>query len=268
MLDLANLPPGEHRYGVESAAQGDAAFGYVAQAIDLALAGAVDGTVTGPIKKAALQLAGHRYAGHTEIYADLTATKDYAMMLTEGNFRVAHVSPRDACDRVKTDRVRRVIGLTHEALIRLDIPWARIAVAGLNPHCGEGGLFGHEDAGEIAPAVASARTDGILAEGPLPADTVFCKMKGGMFDAVVVMYHDQGHIPTKLTGFQYDHRTGEWLQMAGVNVTLGLPIIRTSVDHGTAFDIAGRGVAHPQSMVEAVKLAARMARQKGDRMIP
>jgi 4-hydroxythreonine-4-phosphate dehydrogenase len=185
------------------------------------------------------------------------------MMLAEGNFRVAHVSThvslREACDRVKKERVRKVIDLAHQTLLQLGIALPRIAVAGLNPHCGEGGLFGVEDDAEIAPAVAEARRAGINADGPLPADTVFSKMIGGMYDLVVVMYHDQGHIPTKTVGFKYDDKTGTWGSMAGVNITLGLPIIRTSVDHGTAFGKAGEGRANPQSMVEAIRLAARLA---------
>jgi 4-hydroxythreonine-4-phosphate dehydrogenase len=132
----------------------------------------------------------------------------------------------------------------------------------LNPHCGEGGLFGNEDDEEIAPAVAAARTAGIDAEGPLPADTVFPKMLGGLYDLVVVMYHDQGHIPAKLVGFQFNARSGDWSRMAGVNVTLGLPIIRTSVDHGTAFGKAGEGRANPQSLIEAIRLAARLAGER------
>jgi 4-hydroxythreonine-4-phosphate dehydrogenase len=156
-----------------------------------------------------------------------------------------------------------VIRLAHAALRQLGMASPRIAVAGLNPHCGEGGLFGNEDDREIAPAVAEAKAEGILVEGPLPADTVFSKMQGGMYDLVVVMYHDQGHIPTKLIGFQYDDKTGTWGQMAGVNVTLGLPIIRVSVDHGTAFGKAGEGRANPQSMIEAIKLAARLAVGRG-----
>ena len=262
VLALGKLTADELHNGVVTARQGDASFAYVTKAISLSLAGATAGTVTGPINKAAINLAGHHSSGHTEIFADLTQTNDYAMMLTEGDFRVTHVSThvslREACDRVKADRVKRVIGLTHETLLRMGFLSPRIAVAGLNPHCGEGGLFGTEDRDEIAPAVAAAESEGIQVEGPLPADTVFCKMKGGMFDAVVVMYHDQGHIPTKLTGFSYDHRTSQWLQMAGVNITLGLPIVRTSVDHGTAFDIAGRGQANPQSMIEAIKMAVRL----------
>jgi len=263
ILEMKKLSATDLRLGTETALQGEASFCYVAKAIELALAERIHGTVTGPINKAAVNLAGHHYAGHTEIYADLTRTRDYAMMLAEGQFRVAHVSThvslREACDRVKMARVQRVIQLTHEALRRMGLPAPRIAVAGLNPHCGEGGLFGTEDREEIAPAVLEANRQGIQVEGPLPADTVFCKMKGGMFDAVVVMYHDQGHIPTKLTGFTYDHEKGTWLQMAGVNITLGLPIIRTSVDHGTAFDIAGKGIANPQSMVEAIKMATQLA---------
>ncbi len=265
VLDLANLPLSALRLGMVTAAQGRASFAYVARAIDLALANEVDGTVTAPINKAALNAGGCRYAGHTEIYGDLTGTRDFTMMLVEGSFRVTHVSThvslREACDRVETARVLKVIELTDEALRRLGIQEPRIAVAGLNPHCGEGGLFGTEDDDEIAPAVAAAREAGILAQGPLPADTLFSKLRGGQYDAVVAMYHDQGHIPTKLMGFHYDAKTGTWGQMAGVNLTLGLPIVRTSVDHGTAFDKAGAGTANPQSMLEAIRLAARLSRR-------
>ena len=203
----------------------------------------------------------------TTHYGDKTETTDFAMMLADNNFRVTHVSThvslRQACDRVKKERVLKVIQLTDLTLKKLNIENPRIAVAGLNPHCGEGGLFGDEDEAEITPAVEAARAIGILAEGPLPADTVFSKMKGGMYDVVVVMYHDQGHIPAKLVGFQFDSKTDTWGQMAGVNVTIGLPIIRTSVDHGTAFDKAGEGRANPQSMVEAIKLAAQLSQKSG-----
>jgi len=265
ILDLQNLPLSELKLGAITAAQGKASFEYVAKAVALALAREVDGTVTAPINKAALNAGGYHYAGHTEIYGNLTQTADYTMMLAEGDFRVTHVSThvslREACDRVKTPRVLKVIELTHDALRRMDIREPRIAVAGLNPHCGEGGLFGTEDDREIAPAVAAANAADIRAEGPLPADTLFSKLRGGQYDAVVAMYHDQGHIPTKLMGFHYDARTGAWGQMAGVNVTLGLPIVRTSVDHGTAFDKAGTGTANPQSMLEAIRLAALLSRR-------
>ncbi|MFW6372651.1 MAG: 4-hydroxythreonine-4-phosphate dehydrogenase PdxA [Thermodesulfobacteriota bacterium] len=263
VLDLKNMPIDRLQYKTVTPEQGRASFGYIAKAIELAMAKTIDGTVTGPINKAALNAGGYHYAGHTEIYGDLTGTKDYAMMLTDHGFRVAHVSTHvslaEACRRVKTPRVLRVIELTQDALKQVGIENPRIAVAGLNPHCGEGGLFGNEDDQEIAPAVARAQAQDIQAEGPIPADTVFSKMRGGLFDAVVVMYHDQGHIPMKLVGFHYDEKTDSWGRMSGVNVTLGLPIIRTSVDHGTAFDKAGEGRANPQSMVEAIRMAAQLA---------
>lgn len=266
VLDLANLDPAEHRYKEISAAQGKASFEYVAKVIELALAGALDGTVTGPICKAAINAAGFHYAGHTEIYAELTNTRDYAMMLAEKDFRVVHVSThvslREACDRVKKARVLRVIELTADALHRFGLTAPRIAVAGLNPHAGEGGLFGREELEEIIPAIDEAVAAGLNVDGPVPADTVFCKLRGGMYDAVVVMYHDQGHIPTKLLGFQYDQTTGQWSSMSGVNVTLGLPILRTSVDHGTAFDRAGEGTANPQSMLDALKLGAILSARR------
>ena len=264
IVDMANMDMGRLRYKEVTPEQGQASFEYVARVIELALRGEIHGTVTGPINKAAINAAGHHFAGHTEIYAKLTDTEDYAMMLVHGDFRLVHVSThvsmREACDRVRKDRIIKVVDLTYDALRRLDISAPRIGVAGLNPHCGEGGLFGREDLDEILPAVKHARRSGKDVEGPIPADTVFPKMKGGMYDAVVVMYHDQGHIPMKLLGFQYDQKTGTWGAVAGVNVTLGLPIVRTSVDHGTAFGKAGEGRANPQSMIEAIRLAALLSR--------
>jgi len=263
VLDMANVDLERLQYGRISAECGRAAFEYVKKVIELALAREIDGTVTGPIHKEALNTAGFHYAGHTEIYADLTQTRDYTMMLADGPFRVVHVSThvslREACDRVRMPRVLRVIQLADAALRRMGMARPRIAVAGLNPHCGEGGLFGHEDAGEIAPAVEEARRQGLDVEGPIPADTVFPKMRGGQYDVVVAMYHDQGHIPTKLSAFQYDDTTRSWNAVSGVNVTLGLPIIRVSVDHGVAFDRAGQGRANPQSLIQAIHLAAQMA---------
>jgi 4-hydroxythreonine-4-phosphate dehydrogenase len=256
---------GHLRYKEVTREQGQASFEYVTKVITLAMNKEIDGTVTGPINKAAINAAGHHFAGHTEIYAKLTNTQDYAMMLAHGDFRVAHVSThvslREACDRVNKERIIRVIDLTYDALKRLGIRNPRIGVAGINPHCGEGGMFGGEDMKEILPAVEYAVGLGKNVEGPVPADTVFPKMKGGMYDAVVVMYHDQGHIPMKLLGFQYDEQTGTWGVMSGVNITLGLPIVRTSVDHGTAFGKAGEGRANPQSMIEAIRLAALLAKE-------
>ena len=263
VLDLRNMDMRRLKYGQVTAEQGHASFEYIAKVIELALHGEIDGTVTGPINKAALNAGGHHFAGHTEIYAQLTGTRDYAMMLTHGNFRVVHVSThvslREAIERVKKDRIVRVIDLTYDALKNLGIKSPRIAVAGLNPHCGEGGLFGNEDDQEIVPAVKAALSQGREVQGPIPADTVFSKMKGGMYDAVVVMYHDQGHIPMKFLGFEYDQQTGQWGEMSGVNITLGLPIVRASVDHGTAFGKAGEGRANPQSMIEAIRVGAVLA---------
>jgi len=263
VLDLHNLPLTQLRYGKVTAEQGRASFEYVERAIELARTGLVDANVTGPISKAAINAAGFHYAGHTEIYGEKTGSRDYALMLVEGAFRVVHVtthlSLRRAIEAVRTPRVLKVIELAHAAVVRLNQGRARLAVAGLNPHCGEGGLFGTEDDEEVAPAVRAARERGIEVEGPLPADTVFPKLRGGQYDAVVAMYHDQGHVPVKLLGFRYDDKTGSWTSVAGVNVTLGTPIVRTSVDHGTAFDRAGQGTANARSMVDAIQLAAMLA---------
>jgi len=263
VLDMKNVDMANFEYKKVAAMTGRASFEYVKKVITLALNGQVNATVTGPIHKEAINLAGFPYAGHTEIYADLTNTKDCTMMLAHENFRVVHVSThvslQEACRRVKKPRVLRVIQMADSALKRLGIADPKVAVAGLNPHCGEGGLFGREDMDEIAPAVAEAREQGINATGPLPGDTVFSLMRGGRYDVVVAMYHDQGHIPTKLLGFQYDVKTDAWSALAGINITLGLPIIRTSVDHGVAFDRAGEGRANPQSMFEAIRMAARLS---------
>ena len=262
VLDLHNVDMSRLRYKTVAAMTGKACFEYIKTVIELALAGKIDATVTGPIHKEAIHMAGLDYAGHTEIYADLTGTRDYTMMLADGPFRVVHVSTHvsliEACQRVKKERILKVIELANEALKKLDIAAPRIAVAGLNPHAGEGGLFGSEEIEEIGPAIEQAVRNGIQAEGPVPADTVFSKMMGGQYDMVVTMYHDQGHIPTKLSGFRYDQETGSWLSMSGVNVTLGLPIIRTSVDHGVAFGKAGEGRANPESMVQAIKMAVSL----------
>ncbi len=264
VLDMHNLDMSKHVYKRVSAENGKASFEYIKKAIELALLGQIDATVTGPISKEALNLAGYKYAGHTEIYSELTNTKDYAMMLIDENFRIAHVSThvslRRACDLVKKERIIRVIQLVDEMLQRLDIKEPKIAVAGLNPHASEGGLFGDEEEKEIIPAIEQAKVDGINAFGPFPPDTIFSRARGGEFDAVIAMYHDQGHIAMKTAGFIYD-RDGKWSSISGVNVTLGLPIIRTSVDHGVAFDKAGEGIANPQSMIQAIKLAVKLCKK-------
>lgn len=266
LIDLKNIDGKQIKHKTISAEYGRASFEYVKKVIELAMAREIDATVTGPISKEAINLAGFHYSGHTEIYAELTGTKDYAMMLIHEQFRVIHVSThislREACERVKKDRIYRVIWLGYDTLKRLGIEEPKIAVAGLNPHAGEGGLFGREEIEEIIPAIQEAQKHGLNVEGPIPSDTVFSKMRGGQYDLVVVMYHDQGHIPTKLIGFQYDHKTNTWGTISGVNITCGLPIIRVSVDHGTAFGKAGEGRANPESMIQAIKIAAKLAGRK------
>ena len=266
VLDLKNIDLPNLKHGHVDAMAGKAAVEYIQKAVALALEGRVAAIVTAPIHKEAINKAGFHYSGHTELLADLTGTRDYAMLLVDGPFRVSHVtthtSLRRACDLIKKDRVLTVIRLTHDILRRLGIDHPRIGVAGLNPHSGEDGLFGDEEQKEIGPAVAEAKKIGWHVDGPVSPDTVFSKLRGRLYDAVVAMYHDQGHIAVKLVGFSMKPGGSEWTQMSGVNVTLGLPIIRTSVDHGVAFGKAGEGRANPQSMVDAIKLAIKIVGQK------
>jgi len=249
-------------FGKVSAAAGDIAFRSVTTAIDLAMKKLVDGTVTGPIHKESINKAGHHYAGHTEIYAHYTGTKKYAMLLVEENFKVIHVSThvslRQACDLVKKKRVLEVIHLINSGLKSLKIANPRIGVAGLNPHASDGGLFGNEDTDEILPAIEAARAEGIIVDGPIPPDTLFAMAYGGKYDGCVAMYHDQGHIPFKVIGFNWDQETKKMKSVKGVNITMGLPIIRTSVDHGTAFEIAGKGVASPDALYHAIEYAEKL----------
>lgn len=241
----------EVRPGRLSAEGGRAAVAAVERAVQLINQGEADALVTAPINKEALRLAGYPWPGHTEMLADLTRTKDVRMLLTTGRLRVVHVSThrslRSAVDAVTRQRVLRTIQLADEAGQMLGVPKPRIGVAGLNPHAGESGLFGDEEQREIMPAVEDATRQGINVSGPWPADTLFWQAANGEFDLVVAMYHDQGHIPVKLMGFD-----------TGVNMSLGLPIVRTSVDHGTAFDIAGQGIARWESMAAAIALAANI----------
>ncbi len=263
VYDMGLVDMDKLEYGKVSAMCGEAAFRYVEKVIQLAMDGEIDATVTNALNKAAINLAGHHFAGHTEIYAHFTGTKNYTMMLAHENLRVVHVSThvslREACDRVKKERVLTCIRIADDACRRLGIESPRVAVAGLNPHSGEGGLFGREEIEEITPAIEEARALGINADGPVPPDTVFSKARGGWYDIVVAMYHDQGHIPLKVTGFVYDQASGRWSNVAGVNVTLGLPIIRASVDHGTAFGHAHQGLANPVSLINAIEYAAKFA---------
>lgn len=250
--DLDNVEIDAHEWGRLSAECGKAGAEYLERAVKLAQGGEVAAIVTAPLNKEALKLAGVPYPGHTEMLAALTGTRDYAMMLAGPDLRVIHVSTHislaEAIERVRRARVSIVIALADEVLRGSGIPRPRIAVAGLNPHAGEGGLFGRQDAEEIRPAVEESQAQGIDASGPHPPDTVFLQARQGRFDIVVAMYHDQGHIPAKLAGFD-----------TSVNITVGLPIVRTSVDHGTAFDIAGRGIASESSMVEAIRQAVALS---------
>jgi len=264
LLDLDNISLAEFDYGKVSEKAGKASLEYIYKGIDLAKEGQVDAVVTGPIHKEAIKAAGSPFAGHTEIFATRTQTKDYAMMLADEDLRVIHVSThvslRHACDLVKKERVLTVIHLADKALKDLGIKHPKIGVAGLNPHAGEGGLFGDEEIKEIIPAIEQAKKENITVDGPVPPDTIFSKVIGGQYDIAVVMYHDQGHIPMKVTGFKYNKETNKWSSMSGVNVTVGLPIIRTSVDHGVAFGKAGEGRANEESMVEAIKMAIDFAK--------
>jgi 4-hydroxythreonine-4-phosphate dehydrogenase len=260
-------PEGEPiRPGVLSADGGRLAYLAVERGVRLAQAGRVGAIVTAPLNKEALNKAGYHYAGHTEMLAELTGVKGSVMLLAHGNMRVSHVTTHIALEdvpkRATPQRIRLVLDLTQKALRDLGIERPRIAVAALNPHAGEGGLFGRQDIDVTTPVIEQAVTDGMDVTGPVPGDTVFVKLRAGQYDAVVAMYHDQGHIPVKLLGFHVDPATGKWDALSGVNVTLGLPVIRTSVDHGTAFDIAGRGIASERSLIEAIEYAEALAARK------
>ena len=259
LIDLQNLDPQDCPMGQVSVAAGRAAVEYVFKACDLALAKQVDAVVTAPLNKAAMNQAGFSYAGHTELLAERTGAKKVSMLLVGSNLRVVHVSThvslQEAIQRVTRQRVTEVIELAQHAGQALGITCPRIAVAGLNPHAGEGGLFGSQEQDEILPAVEAARQKGFNVSDPQPPDTVFLRTMKGEYDIVVAMYHDQGHIPMKLLAFD-----------EGVNVSIGLPIVRTSVDHGTAFDIAGKGIASDRSLQAAIQVAVQMV-QFGDGLL-
>lgn len=249
--------------GKVSAAGGEWAFRAVERAVRLAQGGQADAIVTAPLSKEALHMAGHAFEGHTELLAHLTGQRDAVMMLAHDAMRVSHVTTHCALSevpkRVTPQRLQRVFEVTLAALRSLGIAQPRIAVAGLNPHAGEGGILGSEDDAVVRPAIERfAAETGVDISGPIPGDTVFIKLRAGQYDAVVAMFHDQGHIPVKLLGFNVDPATGKWQAISGVNITLGLPILRTSVDHGTAFDIAGKGIANADSLVDAVDYALRL----------
>ena len=245
--------PADLPFGKLSGVAGKAAFRYIERAVEFATAGVVDAICTAPINKEALRAGGHMYPGHTEILAALTGTPEVSMMLRAPRLRVIHCTTHvgliDAIERIDAGLVERTIRRAHETLVRSGMAAPRIAVCGINPHAGEHGLFGRgEEEAKIAPGVAAARGAGIDVVGPLAADTLFFRATRGDFDIVVAMYHDQGHGPVKVLGLE-----------AGVNITVGLPVVRTSVDHGTAFDIAGTGRADERSLLEALRQAAELA---------
>lgn len=266
-INLAQLDAGSWEYKKNSSLCGEASFQYVVRGIREAMDKKVGAVVTAPISKESLHMAGYQYSGHTEIFADYTGTKDFAMLLASKSLHVIHVSThvslREACDRVKKDRVLKVIQLADRGMRELGYSTPRIVVAGLNPHCSEQGLFGTEEEKEIKPAIEAAREMGLRVEGPEPPDTVFVKCQGGQYDIVVAMYHDQGHIPLKLSGFKLNPETNTYESLSGINCTIGLPIVRTSVDHGTAFGKAGEGRANEESMMDAIFAGIQMAKSRG-----
>jgi 4-hydroxythreonine-4-phosphate dehydrogenase len=252
VVDLACIPD-DLPFGELSEVAGEGAYRFIAAAVELAVAHRVGAICTAPLNKEALHAAGHKFPGHTELLAELTGTEEVSMMLNAPKLRVIHVTTHiglvDMVNRIEPGLVERTIRRGHDTLVKAGIENPRIAVCGINPHAGENGLFGYgEEEEKVAPGIEAARRAGIDAVGPLPADTIFFRAGRGDFDLVVAMYHDQGHGPVKVLGIE-----------AGVNVTVGLPVIRTSVDHGTAFDIAGTGRAEEASMLEALRQAADLA---------
>lgn len=257
VLDIDCIPA-DLKWGELSAVAGHGAYLFIEKAVELAMAGKIDAICTGPLNKAALHLAGHQYPGHTELLAALSGTEEVSMMLTAPKMRVIHVTTHlgliDAIAKIDGDRVYRTIKRGNDLLITSGIARPRIAVCAINPHAGENGLFGHgEEKEKIEPGVERARAEGLDVIGPLPADTLFFLAGRGDFDLVVAQYHDQGHIPVKVLGLKN-----------GVNVTVGLPFVRTSVDHGTAFDIAGKNIVDHEPLLEALRQAADLAPTKGN----
>jgi 4-hydroxythreonine-4-phosphate dehydrogenase len=253
VIDLANVAA-DLPYGELAAAAGDAAYNYVVRAVELAVEGSVEAICTAPLNKQALHMAGHIYPGHTELLAMLTGTEEVSMMLSAEKLKVIHVTTHvgliDAINKIDPGLVHRTIQRAHRTLVDSGIENPRIAVCAINPHGGENGLFGYaEEELKVAPGIELARAEGIDASGPVPADTAFFRAVRGDFDIVVAMYHDQGHCPVKVLGID-----------AGVNITVGLPVVRTSVDHGTAFDIAGKGIAAGAGMEEAMRQAVQLAK--------
>jgi 4-hydroxythreonine-4-phosphate dehydrogenase len=266
VYDLDNINLEEIPYGKVDADCGRAAGEYIEKAIQMAMDKEITAMVTSPINKESFDLGGYgkKYRGHTEMLAALTGAKKAFMLLASGNLRVihvtTHVSMRQAVDLIKKDRIYNTIHKAYEACQELGVKNPRIGVCGLNPHASDGGIMGTEEIEEIIPAIEKARADGLNVQGPIPGDTIYPRGRTGTFDVIVAMYHDQGHIPVKLMGFLWDGEA--WSSVSGVNITIGLPIIRVSVDHGTAFGKAGKGRANEKSLIDAIDYAILIAENR------
>jgi 4-hydroxythreonine-4-phosphate dehydrogenase len=262
LFDMHNVDCSRLQKKQISRMTGQASLEYIYKAIDLTLDKTIDAIVTGPIHKKAIHLAGCQFAGHTEIFSDRLGVQEFSSMLLVDDFRVMHVtlhtSLKNAIADLSQTRILKMIRLAHRSLREMGIENPRIAVPGLNPHSGDDGLFGDEEQTIITPAIEAARTEGIIVDGPVPPDSVFILARGGKYDLVVALYHDQGHIPGKFLGWQWNESLQRYTAMKGVTIVLGLPIIRTNPDHGTALAIAGEGIANSDAMVDAIKLAVRM----------
>lgn len=255
VLDVPNLQQGEYQMGVIDARVGRASIEYTERAVDLALAGNIEAICSAPVNKEAMHLAGYDFPGQTELLAQLTGAKRSALALLAGQVRVFfvtnHVGLRQACELITAGKVLATVEIAHRGLEELGIAAPLLGVAGLNPHCGEGGLFGREEIDEISPALEEARRRGIRVEGPIPGDVIFSLARAGRYEAVIAMYHDQGNIPIKVL-----------MERGAVTLVVGLPVVRTSVAHGTAYDIAGKGLADPSTMKEAIRAAAFFAARR------
>ena len=262
VFDMQNVDRNELQKKQISRMTGKASLENIYKAIELTLDHTIDAIVTGPIHKVAIHKAGCKFPGHTEIFSDRLGVQDFSSMLVVDNFRVMHVtlhtSLKNAIESLSTSRIMKMIRLAHHSLKEMGIENPRIAVPGLNPHSGDEGLFGDEEEKIITPAIEAAKAEGMIVDGPVPPDSVFIKALGGKYDIVIALYHDQGHIPGKFLGWKWDEALQRYTEMKGVTIVLGLPIIRTNPDQGTALEIAGEGIANFDAMVDAIALAAKI----------
>jgi len=269
VFDMQNVEIKKLKKKQISRMTGKASLENIYKAIELTLDHTIDAIVTGPIHKVAIHKAGCKFPGHTEIFSDRLGVQEFSSMLVVDDFRVMHVtlhtSLKNAIKSLSANRILKMIRLAHNSLKEMGVGKPRIAVPGLNPHSGDGGLFGNEEEKIIRPAIEAARAEGLIVDGPVPPDSVFIKALGGKYDIVIALYHDQGHIPGKFLGWKWDEAQQRYTEMKGVTIVLGLPIIRTNPDHGTALEIAGEGIANFDAMVDAITLAAQI--HKGRRKV-